>query len=213
MNRVKELGRRIELVASDPHFHDISIALHRATSDGEPAYQVNSYSSRPGAEDRLQRLATLMVEVGGLSASPADSLTLTFPCGGDHELAARRVFIESCKLDPAGDAEARPLEVYDKKVDRTIRVTALGEGSYHVFTDDPDNRIAKRVATVAAGLVKLAGMEPVGDTVDQIRFTCGHDHHMVVALLLVRALNARGVLREMELAAARGMLSAPSQQK
>ena len=213
MGRVRDLGPRIELVALDPHFHDISIALHRATSDGRPAYQINSYSAQPGAGERLQRLATLMVEVGGLTASASDPLTLAFACGTDHELAARRVFIEACKIDPTGAGEARPLEVYDKKVDRTIKVTALGGGAYHVFADEPDNRIAKRVATVAAGLVKLAGMEAFDDTVDQVRFTCGHDHHMVVALLLVRALNARGLLREMELTAARGMLSAPSQQK
>lgn len=213
MGRVKELGPRIELVALDPHFQDISIALHRADAGGAPGYQINSYSSREGAPERLARLASLMVDVGGLSAGREDALTVTFPCGTDHELAARRVFIEAGKIDPAGAAQARPLEVYDKKVDRTIRVTPLGDGAYHVSADDPDNRIAKRVATVAAGLVKLAGMEAVADTVDQVRFSCGRDHHLVVALLLVRALNARGVLREMEMAAARGLLSAPSQQK
>lgn len=213
MDRIRDLGSRIELVSLDPHFYDISIALHRSTADGRPAYQVNSYSSRPGVEERLQRLAALMVDVGGLIASSSDPLTLTFPCGSDHEQAARRVFIEACKIDPTGAAEERPLNVYDKKVDRTIKAIPLGLGAYHVSAEAPDNRIARRVATVAAGLVKLASMDAVGETVDQIRFTCEQDHHMVVALLLVRALNARGVLREMEIATARGMLSAPSQQK
>ena len=46
-----------------------------------------------------------------------------------------------------------------------------------------------------------------------MRFPCGTDHHELVGLLLTRALNVRGALREQEAAAARGMLSAPSQQR
>ena len=48
---------------------------------------------------------------------------------------------------------------------------------------------------------------------DQVRFPCGSDHHELIGLLMVRALNVRGALREQEAAAARGVLSAPSQQR
>ena len=66
---------------------------------------------------------------------------------------------------------------------------------------------------MAGGLAKLAGMEQIPASIDQVRFACGHDHHLLVAMLLKLALNARGVLREQELAATRGVLAAPSQQR
>ena len=213
MGRILDLGQRIELVSLDPHFHDISIALHRRASAQGPAYQVNSYSGKPDTAERLHALARLMVDVGGMMATADDPLTLTFPCASDHELAARRIFIEASRIAPSTKGEPRPAAVYDKKVERTIGITSLGHGAYHVHADDADDRVAQRLSTVAGGLVKLAGMDSVRGTVDQVRFACGHDHDHVVSLLLVRALNARGALREMEMAASRGVLSAPSQQE
>ena len=62
------------------------------------------------------------------------------------------------------------------------------------------------------GLVKLAGLEAVGDAGDRVAFACGHDHDALVGLLLVRALNARAVLRHEEQASSRGILAAPSAQ-
>jgi hypothetical protein len=213
MGKIRDLGPRIELVALDPHFHDISIALHRHPLAGGPGYEINSYSTHPEAPVRLRALARLMVDVGGMLATPDDPLVLTFSCRTDHELAARRIFIEAAKLDPATSSQPRASAVYDKKVERTIGLTGLGNGAYHVHAEDANDRVAQRLSTVAGGLVKLAGMETVPGTIDQVSFACGQNHDAIVALLLIRALNARGVLREMEMAASRGVLSAPSQQE
>ena len=209
-----DLGRRIELVAMDPHFHDITVALHRAVgADGGPAYDIHSYSSRDGARERLAGIAAAMQEVAGMEAAPESPLRVRFACGDAHEQATRRAFIEACKLDPGQPLEPRPMELYDKKTDATIRVIPEGGGQYHATADADGAKVLRRVATVAGGLVKLAGMEPLPASIDRVRFACGYDHHRLVAMLLKLALNARGVLREQELAAARGVLAAPSQQR
>lgn len=208
-----DLGRRIELVAMDPHFHDISVALHRAAEERRPAFDINSYSAHAGAQARLQAIAAAMVDAASMETVAGHPLRLRFACGAAHERATRRAFIEACKLDPSQAAAARPLEVYDKKTDTLIRVAPTGNGGYRAEADATDEKVMRRVATVAGGLVKLANMEPVAGTLDQVRFSCGHDHHGLVAMLLLLALNARGVLREQELAAARGVLSSPSQQR
>ena len=209
-----DLGWRIELVAMDPHFHDISVALHRAVdAAGTPAYDIHSYSTRDGAHQRLAAIVTAMCEVGGMASVPGAPLRVCFACGQAHERATRRAFIEACKLDPAEPVAPRPLEVYDKKTDTTIHVRPTGNGGYHATADSDGANVLRRVATVAGGLVKLAGMDPVPASVDRVRFPCGQDHHRLVAMLLRLALNARGVLREQELAAARGQLAAPSQQR
>ena len=209
-----DLGRRIELVAMDAHFHDITVALHRATgANGGPAYDVNSYSTREGTHERLASIVAAMQEVAGMEAAPESSLRVRFACGEAHEQATRRAFIEACKLDPGQPPAPRPMEVYDKKTDATIRVVPEGGGRYRATADSNGAKVVRRVATVAAGLVKLAGMEPIPASIDQVRFACGNDHHRLVAMLLKLALNARGVLREQELAAVRGVLAAPSQQR
>ena len=209
-----DLGRRIELVAMDAHFHDITVALHRAVdADGRPAYDINSYSTRPGASERLAVIAAAMQEVAGLKAVPGAPLRVRFACGAAHEKATRRAFIEACKLDPGQPLTARPMAIYDKKTDATIEVVPEGGGLYRAGADAAGAKVVRRVATVAGGLVKLAGMEPIPASIDQVRFACGQDHHKLVAMLLKLALNARGVLREQELAAARGVLAAPSQQR
>jgi hypothetical protein len=46
-----------------------------------------------------------------------------------------------------------------------------------------------------------------------VAFGCKQTHDSLVGLLLVRALNVRAVLREQEMTASRGVLSAPSAQK
>lgn len=278
-----DLGWRIELVPMDQHYGEISVALHRATAAaGAPAYDIHSYSSKPGAADRLAAILQMMVELAGMERCPEAPLRVRFACGDAHERAARRAFIEACKANPAQPGTQRPFAVFDRKTEATIGVQPLGNGVYRAqgaagaaapvaarlgatragaaqagaaqsgaaqsgtpqsgtaqtgagqsgtppsgtaqtgaahtagsagASQMVDPRLLLRVATMAGGLAKLASMVPVPGTVDQVRFACGTDHHHLVSLLLRLALNARGVLREQELAAARGILAAPSQQR
>ena len=85
---------------------------------------------------------------------------------------------------------------------RRIGLAAVDEAEAHGWTEE-----------LAGGLVKLGQMEWIEGDKERFAFSCGHAHDRLVGLLLVRALNVRGVEREEQMAAARGQLLAPSAQK
>lgn len=202
-----DLDRRIELVSMDRHAEDITLALY-LMSDGTSAV-VHSYSSRPFVPERLAWLAQAMRTLGGLVG---EDRSVAFPCGAWHELAARRVFLEACKLDPAHVVAPRPLAVHDARTDQAVHVEALGAGTYRVVAIPADPTAASRAPAVSAGLAKLGGMDVDAADSTIARFPCGAPHDEVVGVLLPRAINVRAALREIETAATKGILVAPSAQ-
>ncbi|MDE2889279.1 MAG: hypothetical protein OXR72_13815 [Gemmatimonadota bacterium] len=209
MGQIADIGTRIELVSMDPHFHDITIGLYRQEHEGAPVYRVHTYSGRAGADQRIAFVTNGMVVLGGMVQTP-DGL-LRFPCGEAHELACRRVFIESCKLASGGELKVRPLTIVDRKSGLNITLARAGSGEYRVNAEGEGRDAARRISVIAGGLVKLGEMQ--SRSPDTVAFSCGHDHDAVVGLLLVRAPNVRAAVREQETSGARGVLSAPSQQR
>jgi hypothetical protein len=211
MNHVMELGRRIELVPTDPHGDGITVALYETRgADGTPAFRVHSYSRGPGAPTRLAFIAAAMRALGGLKSAPGDGTLLRFPCGAEHRLACRRIFLEAAKLPTGAPPAARPLAVEDKKAGR-VAAAGAGAGAYALAGPSADEAVRARLAAIAQGLAKLAEMAPDGES--RVAFACGHSHDAIVGLLLPRALNVRAALREQEMTAARGILAAPSAQE
>src|SRR5262249_12469100 len=100
-----------------------------------------------------------------------------------------------------------------KKSNQTIKVLSQGKGVYSLTADGAGPEKDSRISAVANGLQKLAQMQSLEPGGDRVAFACGYSHDALVGLLLGRALNVRAVLREQELAASRGVLSAPSAQK
>lgn len=210
MRRIVNIGRRIELVPIDPHFHDITIALYQQQKE-IPLFLVHTYSHVAGAAERIEEIRESMQTLGGMLKT-AEGL-LHFPCGGAHEAACRRVFLEACKLAPGTRIEPRPLHTLDKKSKLTITVNSTGNGTYSVTADGDGRGAARRIAAIAGGLMKLGEMEDAGtDNKDTVAFDCAYSHDALVGLLLIRAPNVRIALREEETSASRGVLSAPSQQ-
>ena len=210
MGQTVDIGKRIELVPMDPHFHDITIALYQQGQDESPLFLVHTYSQMEGARGRIQFAVKAMTHLGNL-VEDGDGL-LQFPCGAGHRLACRRTFLESCKFSPNDLVEPRPLQILDRKSGLTITVTSLGDGAYQVKADGKGRRADRRISAIAGGLIKLGEMEEVDGTLDKVAFPCGHSHDALLGLLLVRAPNVRAIVREQEMAAARGVLAAPSQQ-
>ncbi len=214
MRRVVDIGRRIELVPMDPHFNDITIGLYRQHANhghNAPVFLVHTYSRISGAAERIEAVVAAMQGLGGM-LKDADGL-LRFPCHSAHEAACRRVFLEACKLAPGTPAEPRPLNILDKKSQLTITVASIGEGIYRVTAAGEGRSAARRVSAIAGGLAKLGEMETVEtDDRDTVVYPCAQSHDALVGLLLTRAPNVRVALREEEMGAARGVLTAPSQQ-
>ena len=217
MRRTIDIGRRIELIPIDPHFHDITIGLYRqqivdpTTGTEFPAFLVHTYSQMTDAIERIKAVAEAMQTLGGMLKTPEG--LLYFPCKDPHEFACRRVFLEACKLTSDTQTEPRPLNILDRKSRLTITVDSTGNGTYQVRANGEGRSATRRISAIAGGLMKLGEMEEVAtDNNDTVRFSCGHSHDALVGLLLIRAPNVRITLREEETSASRGVLSAPSQQ-
>ena len=150
-----------------------------------------------------------MQTLGGMLTT-SDGL-LYFPCKDTHEAACRRVFLEACKPASNTQTEPRPLNILDKKSQLTITVDSTGNGIYQVRANGEGRGAARRISAIAGGLMKLGEMESVDtDNRDTVRFACGHSHDALIGLLLIRAPNVRITLRQEEMSASRGVLSAPS---
>ena len=213
MTLTADIGERFELVPMDALCGNISIGLYRQFRGMGSEFVVHTYSRREGARQRAEFVARAMATLGGMELNSDNPLRLWFPCHAQHKMAVRRVFLEACKLDPANEFAPRPLAILDKKSGRTITVTSLGGGVYQVTADGEEEGKTSRVAAVAAGLTKLGEMTSVEQPPERISFSCGKAHDAMIGLLLIRALNVRAILREEEMMASRGVLSAPSAQK
>lgn len=193
----------------DPHFHDITLALYQQSAEAGPVFRVHTYSSIAGAQDRVAFVGRAMSTLGGMQQVGDGIPLLRFSCGDPHTLAARRVFLEACKLPPSAPLEPRALSIFDKKSAQNIDVITGGSGVYDVVAEGAD---AARASAIAGGLAKLAEMSKSETKATQVSFSCGQSHDSLVGLLLARALNVRAVLREEEMVASRGTLVAPSAQ-
>jgi hypothetical protein len=210
MGQTKYIGKRIELVSMDPHFHDISIALYKQEKNQRPVFLIHTYSQISGASARIDALVNAMKTLGGLE-SDEDGL-LYFPCGDAHEQAIRRIFLDSCKADLTTTLETPPLRILDRKSGCYILAIYQNQGIYQMQGEDEEQDCDRRVMVITRGLLKLGQMESVGESNDRVAFACGQDHDALVGLLLKRAPNVRAALREVEQMATRGVLSTPASQ-
>jgi hypothetical protein len=210
MSHTPFIGKRIELVSMDSHFHDISIGLYEQRPQGKPAYLVYTYSHKDGARERIDFVVETMKAFGGLELG--DDGLLRFPCGQQHEMAVKRVFLDSCKVAPQSDVTAHPMRIHDKKSGCDVTVDSIGRGDYRLQIEGNPEDGARRITAIARGLAKLGEMQTYDDQIDRVTFACGQSHDALVGLLLIRAPNVRAAMREAEMMAARGVLGVPGQQ-
>ena len=208
MGQTLDLGRRIELVPMDTHFHDITIGLYRQENAQGTTFRVHTYSQIDGAQARIDSVNHAMRVLGGMEDT--DEGLLRFSCGATHLLSVKRLFLESCKLGMDDDVSMRPLTILDKKSGLHISATAQSNAVYKITADSDEKGADRRIRLVAGGLAKLGELEQVKE--DQVRCDCGIAHDALIGVLIVRAPNVRSVLRELEQAANRGVLAAPSAQ-
>jgi hypothetical protein len=195
----------------DPHHHDISVGLYRKETADGPVAVVHSYSGKPGTDERLAYIARAMAVLGGLEPAGEDAATVRLPCRQWHNAALKRLFLDCFRVDPATEPEPRPLTAPDTRSEQLIVVEPVGAGAYRIRAEDVPEGETSRAPAIARALVRLAQIDEVDETT--VAFPCGQAHDTLVGLLLVRAQNLRAALREEELTASRGVLTAPSAQE
>ncbi len=212
MPHTLNIGRRIELHSADPHCHDASIGLYRRDAEGTPLFLVHTYSRAQGASERMEFIKRTLIVMMGLIEAAESPGWLTWPCGGVHERALKRGFLDLCKLTSDATASPKPLAARVKKADSEIRVEPQGSGEYRIAWQEGAERGPRRAAAIARGFEKLCEMQIKDEDECRIVFACSADHHAMIGMLLFRAQNVRAAMQETELAGARGVLSAPSAQ-
>ena len=199
MGRLKDLGRRIELVSMDSHCHDITIGLYEVSTVRPAEFVVYSYSGQPEASKRVSFISSAMRTLGAMVSGTDHPNYLMFECGLPHRAACRRLFLECCKLRNTDTLEERSSESIDKKTGSTIAVVPGRDGLFEITSNDKGEETEKRLSMIAQGFIKLAELEQLGNSATQVRFPCGLSHDAIMKLLLVRAMNARAAMREQEL--------------
>ena len=201
------LGIRVELVSTDKYFRDISIALYAQLNENGWNFLVRSFATYDGVRSRIDFIIGAMQILGGMQSTGEHRLR--FPCGNQHLVAVRRLFLRACKEVPGEAIQKIPLVLWDKKSEMTITATPKGAGTYLLVTDGDSGR---RLMALRNAMNKLADLEVDESISEQFCFSCGHDHHDLVGMLLQSAPNVRAVMREFEMNAAKGVLLAPGSQ-
>ena len=212
MGRTLELGRRIELKSMDPHCHDISLGLYRQETAQGAAYLVHTYSAHPEGSGRVAEITSGLVKGSGMVPLDEDPGLVAFPCGGRHEKALRRTFLEVCKLTGAEMVGVQSLVRPDKKAECELTIESLGGGSYRITAPADAELGPRRCQAVSRGFAKLCEMELDESQPDVVRFGCGQEHDALMGAMFFRAQNVRSAMKEDELTASRGMLAAPGSQ-
>lgn len=206
-----DLGTRIELVSTDKYFRDVSIGLYAREDDAGWCFRVRSFASYDGLADRIGYIVSAMCTLGGMEpAGTAD--TVRFPCGGDHLVAVRRLFLQACKEKPDSAPDAPVLSLWDKKSELNVAAAAMGQGAYELSADGAEGA-ERRLTALRNAVVKLADAQADDNAGNRFSFECGMDHDAMVGMLLQTAPNVRSVMREQEMNAARGVLAAPGSQE
>ena len=211
MGKTQDLGRRIEICASDRLCHGISIALYRQYIANTPQFLVHTYSDVMGAAERIAFIRQTLIAMLGMEPQTADVPWLQFPCKYGHDRALRRAFLDLCRLPSNTTLETKPLTIFDKKAACQLTVAPQGRGKYSVEAEIPNQQTSQRVTALARGFAKLCDLDSLNNTTS-IQFPCGEDHHALIGILMYRAQHVRASMREQDQAAGRGVLAPPSQQ-
>ncbi len=201
---IQRYGKCLELVPTDPHFHDISVGLY--IKDG--ICTVWSFSSRPGADERLEQIRDQMAVLGGLTPVENTHNQVSFPCGKPHLRLVKFLLTQAVNKSPDYSAAGEELSIKDTK--SALVLTASGADSdgrwvYQISGEGEAANVPLRLRAVVAGFVRYGEMEKLGDT--EVSFNCGQRHDGLVRVLLPYSRNVSAVENMLEEEALRGQMT------
>ena len=201
---IRKLGRCLELVAIDPHFHDITVGLY--VKDGITT--VWTYSALDGADERVRQIRDLLIVRGGLVGVEGTNDQARFDCGGIHERALGFLITNCVEKSPDMETPTGPITVRDFRSKLTFSATPVendGRWLYEVTAVGEAPRPEIRIRAVVGGFMRYGEMERV--TPSQATFDCGARHDELVRLLIPTARNVSSVEDQLEADAMRGQMT------
>ena len=126
---IERYGKCLELVPTDPSFHDVSVGLY--VKDG--ACTVWTFSRKPGVRERLQQIRDQLVALGGLTPVEGTTDQARFPCGHLHVRPVRFLMAQAVGkakeyAQPGGD-----MSIKDSKTDLIISLSGGERDGRYVY--------------------------------------------------------------------------------
>ena len=201
---IERYGRCLELVPTDPSFHDISVGLY--VKDG--ACTVWTFSQKPGVDERLREIRDQMVALGGLTPLEGTHNQVRFPCDYLHGRPVKFLMAQSVGkakdyAQPGGD-----MSIKDSKSDLIISLSGGEKDGKYVYAVRAEGEAANpamRLRMIVAGFLRYGEMEKSGET--EVAFPCGQRHDQLMRLLLPYSRNISAVEGMMEAEALRGQMT------
>ena len=186
---IRKLGRCIELVSMDPHFHEITVGLFLKGQ----VLTVWSYSMIEGTAGRLEQIRDRVVALGGFEKVPGTHNQAEVPRGAILMRPLRFLFKEAVEREPS-QLPSGPIEAPDNKSTFRFRVEGGQQSEayvYHVTAIGEGQRAEARVKAVVGGFMRYGECLRVTET--SFRFPDGQRHDGYVRLLLPYARNVSAV--------------------
>ena len=201
---LQRYGKCLELIPSDPHFHQISVGLYAL--DG--VYTVWSFSRKAGVDGRLRQIRDQMAVLGGLASVEDNPIQVSLPCGDPHLRPLKFLITQAVGKSPDYTAPEGSMSIKDTR--SNLILNASGEEKedryiYHISGDGDPEKAPMRLRAVVAGFLRYGEMEKVGDTV--VAFPCGQRHDGLMRILLPYSRNVSAVENMSEEEALRGQMT------
>ncbi len=187
---IKRLGRCLELVSMDPHFHDVTVGLYYTGN----VTTVWSFSRVPGIEGRIEQIRDRLVALGGLIPVEGTHDKAVFPSESIFEKPLRFLFTETVEKDPSIAPPDGPITSPDTKSRLTFTVTGSQSDDKYVYTVTAEGeapRPQSRIRAVVGGYMRYGECERV--TPDSFVFPDNARHDEMARVLLPFARNVSAI--------------------
>ena len=201
---IERYGKCLELVPTDPHFHNVSIGLYVK----DDACTVWTFSRKPGAQERIRRITDQLVALGGLEAVEKTDNQVRFPCGYLHVRPIKFLLTQAVGKAPDYAPPEGEMSIKDSRSPLTLKVNGSEQNGgwiYQVSGEGEAPNPAVRLRMVVAGFMRYGEMEKVSDT--EVTFPCGQRHDELIRVLLPYSRNISSVEGMLQAEALRGQMT------
>ena len=201
---IRLYGTCLELVPTDPNFHDISIGLYVK----DQVFTIWTFSRKSGVSGRIETIRNQLVKLGGMIANPNAHNQAYFDCGDLHVRATRFLIAQAVGKAKEYSRPSGDMSIKDSKTDLIIKLSGSDEReryAYKVHTEGEAANPSLRLRMIIAGFIRYGEMEKSGE--DEVCFPCGSRHDNLMRLLLPYSRNVSAVENMMESEAMRGQMT------